>query len=92
MPRYLDLEEFAQPAARVFGERLKHRRQALGLTQAQLFEQTGITAAYISTIERGRANPTLDMIVKLAEAVGAEAWEMIRPADGPSTKVQDGQS
>ena len=81
MPKHLELEDFVQPAARLFGERLKNRRQALGLTQAQLFEQTGITAAYISTIERGRANPTLDMMVKLADAVGSEAWEMIRPSD-----------
>lgn len=81
MPRYLQLEEVGTPAAQLFGARLKERRVALGYTQAQLFEQTGITAAYISFIERGRANPTLDMMVKLAEAVGAEAWDMIRPCE-----------
>jgi transcriptional regulator with XRE-family HTH domain len=70
-----------------FGKRLKERRLSLGYTQAQLFEQTGITAAYISFIERGRANPTLDMMVKLAEAVGAEAWDMIRPCDEESAKT-----
>ena len=91
MPRYLQLEEVGIPAAQLFGERLKQRRQALGLTQAQLFEQTGITAAYVSFIERGRANPTLDMMVKLADAVGAEAWEMIRPTDEESTDpIQNG--
>ena len=79
MGSYFELEDYAQPAARLFGDRLKQRRQSLGLTQAELFEQTGITAAYISVIERGKANPTLDMMVKLAEAVGAEAWDMIRP-------------
>ncbi len=81
MPKYLQLEELVQPAARRFGERLKAQRVALGLTQAQLFEQTGITAAYISFIERGRGNPTLDMMVKLAEAVGLNPWDMIRPED-----------
>ncbi len=81
MARYLELDQDAHPAAKLFGERLKERRQELSLTQAQLCEQTGITAAYISFIERGRANPTLDMIVKLAEAVGAEAWDMIRPSE-----------
>ncbi len=80
MGRYVELD-CALPAAKVFGERLKQRRQSLGLSQAQLFEQTGITAAYISVIERGQANPTLDMMVKLADAVGAEAWAMIRPDD-----------
>ena len=83
MGRYVELDDCGLPAAKLFGERLKQRRQILGLTQAQLFEQTGITAAYISVIERGRANPTLDMMVKLAEAVGTEAWAMIRPDDRP---------
>ena len=81
MSRYLRLDEVVQPAAKLFGERLKARRQELGLTQAQLFEQTGITSPYISAIERGKANPTLDMIVKLAEAVGLEASDMIRRDD-----------
>ena len=79
MGKYVELDDCALPAAKLFGERLKERRQSLGLSQAQLFEQTGITASYISVIERGRANPTLDMMVKLAEAVGGEAWAMIRP-------------
>ena len=81
MAKYLEPEDYAEPTALLFGGRLKQRRQTLGLTQAQLCEQTGITAAYISFIERGRANPTLDMMVKLSEAVGAEAWDMIRPAE-----------
>ena len=81
MPNYVQLDEMGQPIAKLFGERLKERRQALKLTQGQLFEQTGITASYISFIERGQANPTLDMMVKLAGAVGLEAWDMIRPGE-----------
>lgn len=80
MPTTIDLSDYNHPMAKLFGERLKERRRALGLTQVQLFEKTGITDAYISLVERGRANPTLDIMVKLAEAVGAEAWDMIRPA------------
>jgi DNA-binding XRE family transcriptional regulator len=80
MAKFIHLDEVVQPAAILFGKRLKIKRQAKGLTQAELAEVTGITAAYISVIERGRANPSLDMLVKLAEAIGEEAWDMIRPA------------
>ena len=80
MPKTIDLTDYNDPVAKLFGDRLKERRRALGFTQAQLFSRTGITAAYISLVERGRANPTLDIMVKLAEAVEAEAWDMIRPA------------
>ena len=81
MPKFLRLDDVVQPVAVLFGTRLKERRTVLKLTQAQLFDQTGITTAYISAIERAQANPTLDMMVKLAEAVGLEVWDMIRPGN-----------
>ena len=84
MPKSLHLEEIAQPAAVLFGARLRKRRKALGLTQAQLFEKTGIAPGYVSYIENGRANPTIDMMVKLAETVGLEIWDMLRPDAEPS--------
>lgn len=86
MAKYLNLDEVMLPAAILFGERLRDRRKALGLTQAQLAEQTGITPAYISAVERGGANPTLDIMVKLAQAVGEEVWDMIRPEDKGDNK------
>lgn len=86
MPKSLHLEEIAQPAAVLFGARLKKRRKALGLTQAQMFEKTGIAPGYVSYIENGRANPTIDMMVKLAETVGLEIWDMLRPDSEPGAK------
>ena len=84
MPKSLHLEEITQPAAVLFGVRLRKRRKELGLTQAQLFEKTGIAPGYVSYIENGRANPTIDMMVKLAETVGLEIWDMLRPDADPS--------
>jgi len=80
MPTVIDLNDYGNPTSQLFGERLRERRRARGLTQSQICEQTGLTKAYVSLVERGRANPTLDTMIKLAEAVGAEAWDMIRPA------------
>ena len=65
-------------ASRVFGERLKEWRRASGLTLVQLSERSGITADYISKIEGGGANPTLDTMVSLAGTVGAEVWDLVR--------------
>lgn len=79
MAKILRLDEVVQPEAVRFGARLKKRREELGLTQPQLSEQTGITAAYISTVENAKANPTLDMMVRLAKVVDLEVWDMIRP-------------
>lgn len=79
MPIYLDSPEMAHPVARLLGARLKAERVKLGLTQTQLAQAAGTTASYISFIERGLGNPTFEMILKLAGAVGSEAWLMMQP-------------
>jgi len=79
MPKYLHMEDIVQPTALLFAKRLKERRAQMGLSQPELAEQSGVTAAYISTIERGKGNPTLDVMINLAQALGLEVWDMIRP-------------
>jgi transcriptional regulator with XRE-family HTH domain len=75
----INLDDCLSPTARLFGQRLRQRRRELRLSQVQVLEQTGISASYLSKFENGRANPTLDMIEKLARIVGLEAWAMLRP-------------
>src|ERR1700722_12443366 len=48
------------------------RRQALGLTQRQLAEKSGVQQSEISRIEGGNANPTLQTVQVLARSLGAE--------------------
>ncbi len=77
MAQCIDLESLSSPRARLFGERLRTRRLALGLTQADLHERTDIAVSYISHIERGHSNPTLTIMEVLSEAVGAELVAML---------------
>lgn len=79
MPKVIEADNVKLPIAELFGRRLKQRRLHLGITQGQLAEQTGSTAAYVSQVERGNANPTLDVMVKLAEAVELDVWNMLQP-------------
>ncbi|MBB3589001.1 helix-turn-helix domain-containing protein [Sphingomonas sp. BK481] len=74
------LDDFMLPEAQLFGVRLRERRKAMKLTQGQLGERVDMAAASISVIERGRANPTIAVMAKLAKAVGSEAWAMLRPS------------
>ena len=78
MAEHVHLEDAASPLAQLFGRRLRARRMALKLTQAMLFEQTNVAASYISFIERGRSNPSLDIIDALSRAVGSSVSEMLR--------------
>jgi transcriptional regulator with XRE-family HTH domain len=56
----------------LLGRRVKELRQARGLSQEQLADRMGINAKYLSSIERGKENPTLDLLFKLAKALRVE--------------------
>ncbi len=47
-------------------------REKHGLTQVQLAEQTGISQAQISRIERGVVTPTTTTLAKIGEALEAD--------------------
>jgi transcriptional regulator with XRE-family HTH domain len=52
-----------------FGAAVRARRKKVALTQEQLAELTDLDPTYISGIERGRRNPSLKNIVKIAHAL-----------------------
>lgn len=82
MPSYNYIVDRGLRHAKLFGERLRARREELGWSQGQLFEKTGVTASYISHVERGLGNPSLDIMVQLCEALGVQIGEML--ADPPT--------
>lgn len=48
--------------------RLRQRRRECGdLTLEQVSERTGLSVSFLSDIERGRSQPSLDTLEKLAE-------------------------
>ena len=61
---------------RALGRRLKALRKRAALTQEQLAERAGINSKYISGIERGRENPTLGTLLRLAMELGAHPAEL----------------
>ncbi len=53
----------------VFAKNVRRRRESLGFSQEQLGFETGLDRTYISGIERGVRNPSLDVIVKISMAL-----------------------
>ncbi len=57
---------------------LKARREARGLTQAQLAKKAGVTEAYVSMLESGkRKAPSLPALQRLAKALGVPVTELL---------------
>ena len=67
----------------LLGRRIKRLRTRLGLTQDTLAEQIRISPKYLSSIERGRENPTLDTLLRLARSLKVDPWEMFLADQDP---------
>jgi transcriptional regulator with XRE-family HTH domain len=52
-----------------FGHRIRDLRRATGLSQEEFAEKCGFARTYMSRIETGGANPSLDAIQTLATAL-----------------------
>lgn len=59
----------ARRAEETFAERIRRRRKELGLTQIELAKAANVNQGYLSSIERGRANPTPRLVDALAVAL-----------------------
>jgi len=62
--------------AKRLGARIKALRKSRGLSQEQLAEKTGITPKYLSRLEVGQQNPSIETLAKLTEALDVELWEL----------------
>ena len=59
----------------MIGARIKEIRNKKGITQEQLSERMEINPKYLSSIERGKENPTLNTLVRLSESLGVDLGE-----------------
>ncbi len=53
------------------GAEIRRTRKQLGVTQAELAGRLGVTPAYITNVEAGRANLTIGQLANIAAALGA---------------------
>jgi transcriptional regulator with XRE-family HTH domain len=59
-----------------FGLAVKARRTALGISQEELAMRIGADQAYVSRIEAGQMNVTLETAEQVAEAMQSDIVEM----------------
>lgn len=60
-----------------FGSIVRVMRGDIGITQMDLAERAGCSLQAIGNIERGRANPSLLMIYRIANALGVSAKDLV---------------
>ncbi|RMH54445.1 MAG: XRE family transcriptional regulator [Candidatus Hydrogenedentota bacterium] len=54
------------------GARIRRSRQDRGWSQMKLADEAGLTQKYISEIECGKRNPSIDCVRRIGESLGLE--------------------
>jgi transcriptional regulator with XRE-family HTH domain len=69
---------------KIVGANVKRLRQTKGLTQEELAFRSEIDLTYLGGIERGRRNPSLLVMARIAESLSVKLGELVKPNDhGP---------
>ena len=62
-----------------FGTVLRNTRREKGLSQEALAERLGMNShSHICRLESGQMYPSLEMVFKIADALGIKAWELVK--------------
>ncbi len=61
---------------RIVGENVRRLRIERKLTQEQLAHDAGIDLTYMGGIERGRRNPSVDVIGRIANSLGCHPADL----------------
>jgi transcriptional regulator with XRE-family HTH domain len=67
---------------RLFAERLRELRLSRGMTQAELARRADVSVTHLSELENGEIAPGIDLVDRLARALGAAAADLL-PAAAP---------
>lgn len=69
----------------LLGQAIRAQREQLGLSQEKLAEQCGFDRTYISMLERGKRNPSLLNLLKLAKGLQISVSTLTKVFDGTKT-------
>jgi transcriptional regulator with XRE-family HTH domain len=68
----------------LFASRLRQLRQSRGMTQAELARRAHVTTSYIWRLESGGAAPGIDLVDRLAQALGTTATDFFPATASPN--------
>ena len=66
---------------RALGHTIKVARTDLGIERTELAERAGISYSYLAAIENGQKQPSSQVLIALAEALGLRSSELMESAE-----------
>lgn len=66
------------PLRDILARNLRLHRAERGWSQERLALEAGLNRTYLSAVERSEQNISVDNIARIADALGVEAWALLR--------------
>jgi len=66
-------------AKKVLSENILGIRSELGLSQREISNRASMSRSYFSEVERGTREPSLQTLECMADALGVEVWQLVKP-------------
>ena len=63
---------------RILGENIRLIRRRVGISQEKLAEKAELNSAYVSDVERGEENISMDALVRIAKSLNATVNDLTR--------------
>lgn len=73
-----------------YGEKIKTFRRALKWKQETLGNKVGVTKSYISKLEGEKTTPSLEMLARIAQALGVEIGDLLDKRNPPEVLKEAG--
>lgn len=75
--------------SRMLGIRIRNGRRALHISQSQLAEQINLSVPYISLLENGKKNPSLECLIVIADILNLSLDYLLFGVDSQSQLCQN---
>ena len=68
------------PERLIFGDNFRRAREDMGLSQREVARRLRTNQPFVSDVENGQNNLTIDKMARLAAFIGKPLYELLRPA------------
>ncbi len=85
----MDLKLAEQRLAQEFGDGVRRRRKALGLTQEDLAAMIGTNRRFVSELERGKGTSYIGPALAAAEALGVRLSSLFEERPRTTSKLPE---
>jgi transcriptional regulator with XRE-family HTH domain len=72
-----------EPAGSALGDRLRARRKGMGLSLRALADKIGVSASFLSQVERARASPSFATLIMMSRALEVPAYYLLLESPDP---------